>query len=284
MTTHEVESYIRQATGEIQAEYERISARSSEDPGTAGDEGEENWAEVLRHWLPSSVHVVTKGRLLCADGSTSHQVDVLVLSESYPTGLLNKKMYLASEVLAVFECKLNLKRAYVVDTVRRAAELKSLVYEQHDRDVMYGLVSHSHSWSSNSMAIQKISKALKDADTDYVKHPNEALDVTCVADLDTWDAHCISPWGDGDEEFTSGYYKSSSEPSTSGEYFNCDPPPVGRMISSIYYHLASKDSRYRGLSTYFMRVGLAGARTCSTLRKWSKSEIARRRETVTTYA
>ncbi|MEU2716512.1 DUF6602 domain-containing protein [Streptomyces sp. NPDC007205] len=209
MAPHEVESYVRQATREIQDEYERISFRAAEDPGTAGDEGEENWAHVLRRWLPASVHVVTKGRLLCADGSTSRQVDVIVLSDSYPVGLLSKKMYLASEVLAVFECKLTLKKAHVSETVKRAAALKRLLYEQHGRDIIYGLVSHSHSWGSDDVAIDKISNLLKKSDAQHVQHPNEALDMVCVADLDTWISYCMPPMGDGDEMFTSGYVSST---------------------------------------------------------------------------
>ncbi|MDW6061534.1 DUF6602 domain-containing protein [Streptomyces sp. FXJ1.4098] len=283
MAAHEVESYVRQATRKIQDEYERISARSAEDPGTAGDEGEENWAEVLRDWLPSSVHVVTKGRLLCADGSTSHQVDVLVLSENYPAGLLKNKMYLASEVLAVFECKLTLKRRHVVETVKRAAELKRLVYEQHDRDVMYGLVSHSHSWSSDEVATTKISELLKESDVKYVQHPNEALDVTCVANLDTWVSHCMSPMGEGEEDFTSGYYGSHTEMPPGSNHFDCDPPPAGRMISSVYRYLASEDRRFVGMNLYFMRVGLVGTMTCKNPRTWPKSEIFRVRDRVKTF-
>ena len=73
------------------AEYARITARSREDPGTAGDEGEENWAELLRDWLPSTYHVKTKGRILSEVGLSSPQVDVLVLSPAYPPALLNRK-------------------------------------------------------------------------------------------------------------------------------------------------------------------------------------------------
>ena len=45
---HELEEFLRQDQAEMAAEYQRIFARSSDDPGTAGDEGEENWAAVLR--------------------------------------------------------------------------------------------------------------------------------------------------------------------------------------------------------------------------------------------
>jgi hypothetical protein len=90
---HEVVQLMSQAAQEMAAEYERIRARSREDPGTAGDEGEENWAELLRRWLPATYHVVAKGRILYSDGQASPQVDVLVLSPAYPTGLLNKKTF-----------------------------------------------------------------------------------------------------------------------------------------------------------------------------------------------
>lgn len=52
------------ATQEMESEYYRIQKRTREDPGTAGDQGEENWAELLRHWLPQGYHVRTKGRIL----------------------------------------------------------------------------------------------------------------------------------------------------------------------------------------------------------------------------
>lgn len=65
-------------------EYARIQKRASEDPGTAGDQGEENWAELLRGWLPRTYEVVTKGRIISQDGHTSPQVDVLVSKECLP--------------------------------------------------------------------------------------------------------------------------------------------------------------------------------------------------------
>src|SRR5262245_8713574 len=49
---HELEAFLEQDQVEIAAEYKRIYRRSTEDPGTAGDQGEENWADLLRQWLP----------------------------------------------------------------------------------------------------------------------------------------------------------------------------------------------------------------------------------------
>src|SRR6202035_1557748 len=80
-------------------DYQRIRTRSSDDPGTAGDQAEEDWAAILRNWLPAVYPVVTKGRILFEDGSSSPQVDVLVLEPSYPQGLRNQKYFFAGGVL-----------------------------------------------------------------------------------------------------------------------------------------------------------------------------------------
>jgi hypothetical protein len=84
---HDLLDFLLQVSAEIQAEYERIRRRAAEDPGTAGDQGEENWASVLRGWLPPSYRIVTKGRLIGQNGSTSPQVDVIVLNPAYPSAL-----------------------------------------------------------------------------------------------------------------------------------------------------------------------------------------------------
>jgi hypothetical protein len=68
---HDIHSFVNQWQKEIQAEYQRIQKHASSDPGTAGDQGEENWKSLLVQWLPSYFHIVTKGRILTASGSTS---------------------------------------------------------------------------------------------------------------------------------------------------------------------------------------------------------------------
>lgn len=106
---HELETFLAQDLAEMASEYERISSRSLEDPGTAGDEGEEAWAGLLRDWLPESYQVRVKGRILGADGTAGPQVDIVVLRPGYPQRLLDKKLYLAGGVAAVFECKNTLR-------------------------------------------------------------------------------------------------------------------------------------------------------------------------------
>src|SRR3954470_9041890 len=93
-TTHDLHQFMAQVSDEMASEYARIYARAAEDPGTAGDEGEENWATLFREWLPPQYHVQTKGRLISHDGRMSPQVDVLILKPSYPRKLLEKKVWL----------------------------------------------------------------------------------------------------------------------------------------------------------------------------------------------
>jgi hypothetical protein len=121
---HDIHDFLVSAQRDIQEEYERILKRATEDPGTAGDQGEESWATLLRNWLPSYFHIVTKGRILCENGYASPQIDVLVLHPSYPKVLLDKKLYLAGGVAAAFECKTTLKSAHVKEAIGNSCKYK----------------------------------------------------------------------------------------------------------------------------------------------------------------
>ena len=79
MQPHDIHDFVISSQKYIQEEYERIRKRAAEDPGTAGDQGEENWASLLKNWLPSYFNIVTKGRILTDSGYASPQVDILVL-------------------------------------------------------------------------------------------------------------------------------------------------------------------------------------------------------------
>ena len=169
---HDLHDFMAQITKDIAAEYERIRKRTSEDPGTAGDQGEENWAEILRGWLPPKYPVVTRGRIISAEGQTSGQVDVLVLKDSYPPKLLNKKLYLAAGVAAAFECKTTLRSCHIDQAVQRNISIKNLYrrrtgtpYKELHSDIVYGLLAHSHVWDGvNSHPEENIHRTLNQSD------------------------------------------------------------------------------------------------------------------------
>ena len=74
MSQHELLDFLKRTNEDIEREYERISWRVSEDPGTAGDQGEENWKKLLKLWLPSGFEIVTKGRILGTNGNKDYDI------------------------------------------------------------------------------------------------------------------------------------------------------------------------------------------------------------------
>lgn len=250
----ELKSYFEQATTEMQLEYERIRLRAAEDPGTAGDEGEENWAQLLRRWLPGDLAIATKGRVLCATGEATDQVDIVVCSPTYPLGMRSKKMHLASEVLAIFECKTTLKAEHIRETVKRAARAKSMIYRAHGTEVVYGLVAHSHSWKSSKTAVtDRVSRELAKADAEHVRHPNDRLDFVCISNFGMWASRLSiesDTWGSG---FVT-YYSAPdfSEKPLPWPEATGDASPIGRMISRTVRQLSAREDRYRGLSNYYL--------------------------------
>ncbi len=218
---HELEDFLEQDQAEIAAEYERIFRRSTEDPGTAGDQGEENWAELLRQWLPPNYQVVTKRRILFPDGTATPQIDVLVLRGTYPPRLLTKKLYLSSGVVAAFECKNTATAKHIATAAATAALLKSSTFlrQRTPRDELqaapiFGLLAHSHSWKAEaSTPIHNVAEKVDEV-LNAVAHPSELFDVICVADLAAWTlVHLVEcPWFYDDDDYREFREKAGSLP------------------------------------------------------------------------
>lgn len=288
MSAHELFDFMSQITDEMAAEYERIHRRAAGDPGTAGDEGEENWADLMREWLPPIYQVVTKGQILSASGRLSHHVDVLVLRPSYPKKLRNKKKYLAAGVIAAFECKTTLKADHVTSAMERAVEIRSLLpsrngtpYQELHGPIIYGLLAHSHSWKSEgSRPVDNIERALLEADRSKVTHPSQMLELVCVSDLATWVAMRTAfsgpssgDWSPTMAQFygpvgsaTSAYVCASRESQGQKASFT----PVGTMLASLLYKMAWGDTDLRPLADYFHSAGMWGTAD-GEMRLWPES-------------
>jgi hypothetical protein len=278
---HELKEFLRQDQAELVAEYQRIFARSTEDPGTAGDQGEENWATLLRDWLPAGYHVVTKGRILFTDRSASPQVDVVVLRPGYPERLLSKKLYLSSGVLAAFECKNTLKSEHITTAAKTAAQLKAISSRRlgTPRDELkvlpyYGLLAHSHSWKAPA------SKPRDNVDSaiaplfQSLSRPSELLDVVCVADLGTWTAsyfvECPRFWDTQtrearlsrgvrlDGQVSVSFMRFRPEMYGENDKFE-NPNPIAVFINSLLRELAWGDPNLRPIADYFRLAGLGGS-------------------------
>jgi hypothetical protein len=183
-----------QDAADMQSEYDRIRGRTQEDPGTAGDEGEETWAALLRDWLPESYRVVTRGRLLAANGSAGPQLDVLVLRPGYPIRLINKKLYLVGGVAAVFECKNTLTAAHVKNAFLQARAINGLSSERSGTPFMeavperyFGVLAHSASWTSVPDDQRSHVDGLLQQGLTEVAGMKNCPSLICVADLGCWD-------------------------------------------------------------------------------------------------
>lgn len=272
---HDIHDFIKKAQGDLQAEYLRIRKRATEDPGTAGDQGEENWATLLREWLPNYFHIVTKGRILTDSGYASPQVDVLILYPSYPKILLDKKLYLSGGVAAAFECKTTLNAAHVKDAINTCSELKRSLpkhegspYKELHAGIIYGLLAHSHSWKNDgSKPIDNIEEALWSADSHVVKHPRECIDFISVSDLATWQVMkltYLNPLVQTDKDGTREIIESDGAHTT----YICHAidadsqkkpfSPIGTLLSGLFSALAWSFPDMRQLEEYFRKVDIVG--------------------------
>lgn len=272
----ELFAFMTAASDQMAAEYERIRRHAAEDPGTAGDQGEENWAKLLRDWLPAGYKVVTKGRVLGLSGR-SPQVDVIVLAPGYPPALVNNKLYLAAGVAAAFECKLTLTADGVRDAViagravRRLAEVRvGSPYRELHSPVTFGLLAHSHAWKGQaSTPIRNVENALLENEQQLVEHPREMLDILCIADLATWIATrqtFVGPSLFGETwSASAALYDYPLEGCCSTAYMgpNIDSPqamprPVGVMFAKLLTQLAWEDTSLRAFADYWRLAGMHG--------------------------
>lgn len=265
---HELWRYAEQASLEISLEYQRIFSRSLEDPGTAGDEGEENWAELLRHWLPSHYHVVTKGRILGSNGEASKQFDVLVLHPTYPSGLLAKKLYIAPGVVAAFECKLTLKQAHIGQAFRRSANLKRLHRSEKDYNApIVGLLAHAHSWKSNKAAnIERMGSLIYNSYCEHVQNLPENLDIISIASLGTWGYRNLTMPPDAQHP-TALYIGPNPTPETHLA-LESGISPIGAFLNHLMFLLAQKEPELHHYQWYFEEALTLGLVRMTIVGEW----------------
>ncbi|ADL46093.1 DUF6602 domain-containing protein [Micromonospora aurantiaca (nom. illeg.)] len=259
---HELDTWIEQTTSEMASEYERIRLRATEDPGTAGDEGEENWARLLREWLPSSYQVRTKGRILAHDGAASRQVDVVVLRPGYPSKLLDKKLYVTSGVAAAFECKLTLTAAHIKEATQTAAEIARMAaprqgtpYKELVSPIVYGVLAHAHGWSSDHVAVEKINEYVVTGTGQHALHAREFLDLVCVANT------CVTLKSTRLTHMAAAsWHKLGGDPSEVPEPLHCfvgsflpdtSRPAVGSLLAYLLIRLGWEDPQVRPFADYF---------------------------------
>lgn len=295
MANHELFDFLRQSSASIQDEYDRITKRSREDPGTSGDEGEENWRELFSHWLPHTYQVVTKGRVIFHNGQASPHVDVLVLSPEYPQGLIKagKKLYLAGGVVAAFECKLTLRQADIAKAYENARALSDGLprrlgspYRELHRPFIYGLLAHSHGWKSEgSRPEQNVTDALT-VHLNALEHPRQMLDLVCVSDLGTWTSMRALTPGHHDlgQNGMMTWRTPENRPVYAGyglhrkaEHLDPETPftNVAAMVVDVLTRIARSRPELRAVVDYFCAVpGLAG-NSRGVARTWPETILSK---------
>jgi len=273
MPTNDLLDFMQAVARDMESEYQRIQKRVKEDPGTAGDQGEENWATLLREWLPPAYQVVTKGRILGHTGIASPQVDVLVLQPTYPKKLLDKKLYLAGGVAAAFECKLTLRPEHIKTVFENAVQIRNLllprqgsIYKEFHSPLIYGLLAHSHNWKGpNATPLENIDQRIHQEDIENVTHPQQMPDFVCVSDVATWvSMRAVHP---GPQTW---YMISGMRPSASNQAYELQYTAVGAMLTYLLLKLAWENPALRELAYYFYRTKVAGP-GFGIAREWSMS-------------
>lgn len=294
--TNDLIDFMHSLTREMGDEYNRIQKRSTEDAGTAGDQGEENWATVFKNWLPADYQVVTKGRLLSEKGIASPQIDVIILHPFYPKHLLDKKLYLTAGVAAAFECKNTLKSSHIDKAVQNAKEIRNLMNlkpsnyrNELNSPIVYGLIAHSHSWKSEgSTPLENIHKKLLESDLKHINHPRESLDFLCVSDLAVWSSykqpmsmHLYEQNGNPFNKWVSGvqtaYGKSDKKMFDEGSQPKQNFTPIGTFLSKLLKKLALTDMRLNDFSWYFGQAVGGGASL--HWRNWPENTLSQEAKT-----
>ncbi|MGW4141906.1 DUF6602 domain-containing protein [Streptomyces mirabilis] len=269
MSLHDIRFFMSEMTHEISSEYARLRARAREDPGTAGNQGEETWAQLLRKWIPSGYHIVPGGRIIDTDGNTSPQVDILILHPSYPPGLLGIKHYLAPAVVAAFECKLTLTRAHIKKSSNCAALLEEMMVREGRPagELYYGVLAHSHSWSQGSNPAYRVHQALSDYAEEFTKRPGQCIDALCVADLGAWLAdinithHQVEMSHLGPLE---GLIPKSVQQTKEWKESYSGPEPITRTIAHLLGRLGNNQNGVDRVATYLRKIGSIGTQAGAT--------------------
>lgn len=283
---HDLFDFFKEANQNIESEYKRICKTASEDPGTAGDQGEENWKMILEQWLPPYYQIVTKGRILNENGVASPQMDVIVLSPEYPKQLVNCKRYLSKGVVAVFECKTTLRKENITEFFEHSKQLQRIIghgegtpRKELQSDIFYGLLAHSHEWKKEkSKPKDNITNAVEQALESDIEHPIQMPDVICVADLGVWKSVKIvippqSSFGDIKENREHGYDRLTVRTGYAVSDSESDLyTPVGAMVFQVLQNLSWKNIDLRNICNYMRKLGIEGT-AHGKMKLWDPNNI-----------
>lgn len=273
---HELIDFLGRTHDRIDQSYRSITKRSKEDPSTAGEQGEENWKDIFTDWLPQTLHVKSRCRILGHKGNPSRQADVVILRPEYPKHLLSENYVMAGGVLAAFECKLTLRSGHMKEFYDKSVSYKSVseaqtghTFHELQRPYLTGLLAHKNAWGGGDEAIEIIEGQIRSCDYEQIPHPALMPDLICIADLATWSVqkHVHGPgYPMGNEH--------SSDPSVITGYGRHHKAirqltPVGALISSLWTKLSYEQPAMAPIAHYFREADATGVMPFMP-RSWSK--------------
>ncbi len=185
---HQLNDFFSRATREMADDYAQIRKDHSRvDAKVAGNNGELNWINLLKKWLPSNLQYAQNVRILNADGNRTKEIDFVILEPGYPLALAEKNEILSGAVIASFECKLTLRKRDLGDIFEKCENLKSLTKPKATIDPAqdfrgafpHYVVSHSSEWKSEPVAkiyAELLSSVIR------ASHPRNLVDGIYVAD------------------------------------------------------------------------------------------------------
>jgi hypothetical protein len=201
--------------------------------------------------------------------------------------LLNRKRYLASGVVAAFECKLTLTAGHIAQAVQNAAAIRRTLfvrtgtpYRELFSPLIFGLLAHSHTWQAPASAPEdNISRGLARADREITQHPRETLDFLCVADVATWFSWKVLPSVEPpeislppkiaalDQTLNTAYVGPMGDPGDR-------PPPIGSFFQGLLRRVAWEDPSLRRMADYWRWApGVGGGGGSSDIRAWEADEV-----------
>lgn len=270
---HDLRQFFAKADAEIASDYERIRSKSRQDPGSAGDEGENVWQQLLKRWLPPSYHIAKKGQVIFPDGSLSPQVDLVVLKPGYPEGLRDIPTYLSDGVLAIFECKNTLNKGEILKTVDNCRKTKALFgrgtgspYKEIVNPVFYGLLAMGHAWKSKpDQVVEHVNNLIYEAEADTL-FPDQLIDAVLISGLASWGRSFMIMGGPppncGQEterlHFHTSLMFTTKDLNVGLQLENLTFSPVGNFVHYITKRFAHLDRLYVDFSRYYSRVITSG--------------------------
>lgn len=267
VTEHQLLHFVKRIQSEMADDYQYIrKEHSREDPNVAGSNGEKNWVELFRKWLPKQLQYATNVRIIGLDGNKTREADIVILEPGYPSALAEKNEILSAGVVAAFECKLTLRKADFQSTLAKTPSIKSTSHTRSLGNALnneihsglsYYLLAHDHDLGSLNSAYSIYREHLFGH---KIGHPRGLLDGVYIASGSWCETRTLVK---GDLKSVQRGVRALPEPRIQfsetllrSEYVQThlvenDGNPIGQLLITLLRELAGRGINSPDLARYF---------------------------------